>query len=234
MSVELQLNAVNLALVAFSRMHNELTGQVLAFFSMVVAAAEVVVGLAIIVALFRRRGTIDVDDAGAAVVAAERPDRDAGARRAAVADPGAPARGRGGQPVRRAAARAVGRLARVGGGRAVVRRVGRRWCPQLLALPAERAPRCSSTCSTGSRSARSAWGRPAAGRAERHDDPRGHRGRRADPLYSIGYMAGDPRLRAVLRLPEPVRVLHADAGPRRPTTCCCTWAGRASGCARTC
>ena len=63
MSVELQLNAVNLTLVAFSRMHGELDGQVLAFFSMVVAAAEVVVGLAIIVALFRRRGTIDVDDA---------------------------------------------------------------------------------------------------------------------------------------------------------------------------
>jgi NADH-quinone oxidoreductase subunit K len=44
-------------------MHGELDGQVLAFFSMVVAAAEVVVGLAIIVALFRRRGSIDVDDA---------------------------------------------------------------------------------------------------------------------------------------------------------------------------
>jgi NADH-quinone oxidoreductase subunit K len=63
MSVELQLNAVNLALVAFSRLHMDLTGQVLAFFSMVVAAAEVVVGLAIIVALFRRRQTVDVDDA---------------------------------------------------------------------------------------------------------------------------------------------------------------------------
>jgi NADH-quinone oxidoreductase subunit K len=63
MSIELQLNAVNLSLVAFSRWHAELDGQVLAFFSMVVAAAEVVVGLAIIVALFRRRGSIDVDDA---------------------------------------------------------------------------------------------------------------------------------------------------------------------------
>jgi NADH-quinone oxidoreductase subunit K len=63
MSVELQLNAVNLALVAFARMHNDLTGQVLAFFSMVVAAAEVVVGLAIIVSIYRRRHTIDVDDA---------------------------------------------------------------------------------------------------------------------------------------------------------------------------
>lgn len=63
MSIELQLNAVNLALVAFSRMHNDLTGQVLAFFSMVVAAAEVVVGLAIIVAVFRRRMSVDVDEA---------------------------------------------------------------------------------------------------------------------------------------------------------------------------
>jgi NADH-quinone oxidoreductase subunit K len=63
MSVELQLNAVNLALVAFSRMHDNLNGQVLAFFSMVVAAAEVVVGLAIIVNVFRRRQSTSVDDA---------------------------------------------------------------------------------------------------------------------------------------------------------------------------
>ncbi len=63
MSVELQLNAVNLALVAFSRQHGNLTGQVLAFFSMVVAAAEVVVGLAIIVSLYRKRRSTDVDDA---------------------------------------------------------------------------------------------------------------------------------------------------------------------------
>jgi NADH-quinone oxidoreductase subunit K len=62
MSVELQLNAVNLSLVAFSRQIGNLNGQVLAFFSMVVAAAEVVVGLAIIVALFRRRRTVNVDD----------------------------------------------------------------------------------------------------------------------------------------------------------------------------
>ena len=62
MSVELQLNAVNLSLVAFSRLHDNLTGQVLAFFSMVVAAAEVVVGLAIIVAIYRRRRSVDVDD----------------------------------------------------------------------------------------------------------------------------------------------------------------------------
>jgi NADH-quinone oxidoreductase subunit K len=63
MSVELQLNAVNLALVAFSRQLGNLTGQVLAFFSMVVAAAEVVVGLAIIVSLYRKRRSTDVDDA---------------------------------------------------------------------------------------------------------------------------------------------------------------------------
>jgi len=63
MSVELQLNAVNLALVAFSRMHGNLTGQVLAFLSMVVAAAEVVVGLAIIVNVYRRLHSANVDDA---------------------------------------------------------------------------------------------------------------------------------------------------------------------------
>jgi NADH-quinone oxidoreductase subunit K len=63
MSIELQLNAVNLALVTFSRMHDSLNGQVLAFFSMVVAAAEVVVGLAIIVNVYRRRQSASVDDA---------------------------------------------------------------------------------------------------------------------------------------------------------------------------
>lgn len=62
MSVELQLNAVNLSLVAFARRLGEVDGQVLAFFSMVVAAAEVVVGLAIIVSIFRRRASADVDD----------------------------------------------------------------------------------------------------------------------------------------------------------------------------
>jgi NADH-quinone oxidoreductase subunit K len=65
MSVELQLNAVNLSLIAFSRRFGEVDGQVLAFFSMVVAAAEVVVGLAIIVAIFRRRMSANVDDASA-------------------------------------------------------------------------------------------------------------------------------------------------------------------------
>ena len=63
MSVELQINAVNLALVAFSRQQGNLVGQVLAFFVMVVAAAEVVVGLAIIVSLYRKRRSADVDDA---------------------------------------------------------------------------------------------------------------------------------------------------------------------------
>jgi len=63
MSVELQINAVNLALVAFARQHGNLTGQVLAFFVMVVAAAEVVVGLAIIVSLYRKRRSANVDDA---------------------------------------------------------------------------------------------------------------------------------------------------------------------------
>ena len=63
MAVELQLNAVNLSLIAFSRMHQSLNGQVLAFFSMVVAAAEVVVGLAIIVSVYRRKLTVNVDDA---------------------------------------------------------------------------------------------------------------------------------------------------------------------------
>jgi NADH-quinone oxidoreductase subunit K len=62
MSVELQLNAVNLSLVAFSRMHGSLNGQVLAFFSMVVAAAEVVVGLAIIVSVYRRTASVNVDE----------------------------------------------------------------------------------------------------------------------------------------------------------------------------
>ncbi len=63
MAVELQLNAVNLALVTFARRHGNLDGQVLAFFSMVVAAAEVVVGLAIIVSLYRKRRSADVDAA---------------------------------------------------------------------------------------------------------------------------------------------------------------------------
>ena len=65
MSVELMLNAVNLTLVTFGRMRGDLNGQVLAFFVIVVAAAEVVVGLAIIVSIYRRRQSASVDDARA-------------------------------------------------------------------------------------------------------------------------------------------------------------------------
>jgi NADH-quinone oxidoreductase subunit K len=61
MCVELMLNASNLALVAFSHQHGNLDGQVMAFFVMVVAAAEVVVGLAIIMTIFRARRSISVD-----------------------------------------------------------------------------------------------------------------------------------------------------------------------------
>ena len=60
--LELMLNAGNLALIAFDRMHGLGDGQVFALFVMVIAACEVVVGLGIIVALYRRRLPIDVDD----------------------------------------------------------------------------------------------------------------------------------------------------------------------------
>ena len=63
MCVELMLNAVNLSLVGFARINGTLDGQVMAFFVMVVAAAEVVVGLAIIMSIFRTRRTVSVDDA---------------------------------------------------------------------------------------------------------------------------------------------------------------------------
>ncbi|HXC80704.1 MAG TPA: NADH-quinone oxidoreductase subunit NuoK [Trebonia sp.] len=63
MCVELMLNACNLAFVAFSRLHGNLDGQVVAFFVMVVAAAEVVVGLAILMAIYRARKSASVDDA---------------------------------------------------------------------------------------------------------------------------------------------------------------------------
>ncbi|RYV49857.1 NADH-quinone oxidoreductase subunit NuoK [Pengzhenrongella frigida] len=62
MGVELMLNATNLLLVTFARMHGDLSGQVIAFFVMVVAAAEVVIGLAIIVQIFRTRRSASVDD----------------------------------------------------------------------------------------------------------------------------------------------------------------------------
>ena len=63
MSVELMLNSVNLTLVTFSRTIGTLEGQVMAFFVMVVAAAEVVVGLAIIMSIYRTRRSASVDDA---------------------------------------------------------------------------------------------------------------------------------------------------------------------------
>lgn len=62
MSLELMLNASNLALVAFSRFNGNLHGQVFVFFIITVAAAEVAVGLAVIVALFRHRQTVQVDE----------------------------------------------------------------------------------------------------------------------------------------------------------------------------
>ena len=63
MCVELMLNAANLTLVTFSRINGTLDGQVVAFFTMVVAACEVVVGLAIIVTIYRSRRSASVDDA---------------------------------------------------------------------------------------------------------------------------------------------------------------------------
>ena len=63
MCIELMLNASNLALVTFSRVNGNLDGQIAAFFVMVVAAAEVVVGLAIIMTIFRTRRSASVDDA---------------------------------------------------------------------------------------------------------------------------------------------------------------------------
>jgi len=63
MCVELKLNAANLTLVTFSRINGTLDGQVIAFFTMVVAACEVVVGLAIIVTIYRSRRSASIDDA---------------------------------------------------------------------------------------------------------------------------------------------------------------------------
>ena len=62
MSVELMLNAANLAFVAFASMHNSLDGQIFVFFVMTVAAAEVAVGLALIVQIFKSRHSINVDE----------------------------------------------------------------------------------------------------------------------------------------------------------------------------
>ena len=63
MCIELMLNAANLSFVTFSRMNGNLEGQVVAFFTMVVAACEVVVGLAIIVTIYRSRRSASVDGA---------------------------------------------------------------------------------------------------------------------------------------------------------------------------
>jgi NADH-quinone oxidoreductase subunit K len=65
MSIELMLNSANLAFVAFARMYNQLSGQVFVFFVMTVAAAEVAVGLALMVAIFRTKHSIDVDQMSA-------------------------------------------------------------------------------------------------------------------------------------------------------------------------
>jgi NADH-quinone oxidoreductase subunit K len=61
-SIELMLNAVNLTFVAFAHMWRQISGQIFVFFVMVVAAAEAAVGLAIIIAIFRTRRTLNVDD----------------------------------------------------------------------------------------------------------------------------------------------------------------------------
>ncbi len=61
MSIELMLNAVNLTFVAFAHMWHQVSGQIFVFFVMVVAAAEAAVGLAIIIALYRARQTLNVD-----------------------------------------------------------------------------------------------------------------------------------------------------------------------------
>ncbi|MEB3032125.1 NADH-quinone oxidoreductase subunit NuoK [[Mycobacterium] nativiensis] len=63
MCVELMLNAANLAFVTFARLHSQLDGQMVAFFTMVVAACEVVIGLAIIMTIYRARRSVSVDDA---------------------------------------------------------------------------------------------------------------------------------------------------------------------------
>lgn len=62
MSIEMMLNAVNLTLVAFSQFLEDISGQILVFFVMSVAAAEAAVGLAIVIALFRNRQTVNVDE----------------------------------------------------------------------------------------------------------------------------------------------------------------------------
>jgi NADH-quinone oxidoreductase subunit K len=62
MSIELMLNAVNLSFIAFARQHGQMDGHIFVFFVMAVAAAEVAVGLAILIAIFKARDTASVDD----------------------------------------------------------------------------------------------------------------------------------------------------------------------------
>ena len=62
MSIELMLNSVNLTLVAFSSFLGDVTGQMLVFFAMTVAAAEAAIGLAIIIAMFRNKQTVNIDE----------------------------------------------------------------------------------------------------------------------------------------------------------------------------
>ncbi|HYA16019.1 MAG TPA: NADH-quinone oxidoreductase subunit NuoK [Bryobacteraceae bacterium] len=62
MCIELMLNAVNLSFVAFSNMHRQVGGHIFTFFVMVVAAAEAAVGLAIILTVFKNRGTLNIDE----------------------------------------------------------------------------------------------------------------------------------------------------------------------------
>ena len=63
MCIELMLNAANLAFVTFARINGNIEGQIVAFFTMVIAACEVVIGLAIIVTIYRSRRSASVDDA---------------------------------------------------------------------------------------------------------------------------------------------------------------------------
>ncbi len=62
MSIELMLNAVNISLVALSQAHGDISGQILVFFVMAVAAAEAAVGLAIVIAVYRNKESVDVND----------------------------------------------------------------------------------------------------------------------------------------------------------------------------
>jgi NADH-quinone oxidoreductase subunit K len=65
MSIELMLNAANLTFVAFARQHGDVGGHAIAFFIIAVAAAEAAVGLAIVIAIFRTRGALNVDEVNA-------------------------------------------------------------------------------------------------------------------------------------------------------------------------